>query len=69
MTERDTARIIDTLEEGVLQLKRIACVLEVTASNSCVMPLSEACDACGCRLTAAGAKHCPVCGQPVRHDA
>lgn len=69
MNPRAIERGLDALEEGVLQLKRIAYVMKVTASNRTAIPLSKACGACGCTLTAPGKEQCPVCGHHVEDDA
>jgi rubrerythrin len=68
MIDRDIQRGLDALEEGVLQLKRIAYVMEVTAGNRTAIPLSKACGACGCTLTAPGKKQCPVCAHYTEDD-
>ncbi len=64
--DRETQETFDRIE---WQLKRIAHILEIAASNQFGCALATPCVSCGCAFIAMGVAKCPVCGQPRKEDA
>ena len=68
LIDRDIQRGLDALEEGVLQLKRIAYVMEVIASNHGGFSSAGECTVCSCTLNPKGATICASCCGTVIGD-